>query len=143
MHLRRSHYTLDKAIISMGSRFDANKMEYLIHTCKQLQHLQLTGNGVIGNSLTTALPFAQNLSVLIVSENCEITPRVILSALKTCQKTLVEATFLRVCGRSEGDFNQWPKLESLRSLDLRFHHSYLTLIDFVCSNLPWHHGRHP
>lgn len=110
-------------------------MEYLARTCKHLRHLQITGGGVIGNSLTVALPFAQSLSVLIVSGNCEIGPTAILSALKTCQKTLVNASFLRIHAKRDEAFyqwpNEWPKMESLKSLDLRIPLGQIIPIDMV------------
>lgn len=131
MHLRRSRYTLDNAIISLRAKFDGNKMKYLTQTCKQLTQLQIHGIGVIGDSLTTALPFAQNLSTLTVSGNCEISLSAVLLALKTCQRTLVEATFLHVVGKFNPN-NPWPKLESLRSLNLRTPHRDSQFMNVVC-----------
>jgi F-box/TPR repeat protein Pof3 len=134
VHLRRSNYTLDKAVISMKAKFDATKMKYLTRTCKKLRHLEISGIVVIGDSLTAALPLAQSLQTLILSRNCEISLAAVHSALKACQKTLVAATFLRVKGsRTVFIPDQWPELQLLRVLHLRS--SGDAILDAVSANL--------
>ena len=95
-----------------------------MRTCKHLQHLEMDGSGsVIGDSLTNALPLAQNLRTLIISETCHITPKAMLLALKICRKTLVKAAFLLAEGRID-NLEPWPRLESMQSFELRVSQSY-------------------
>jgi F-box/TPR repeat protein Pof3 len=134
MHLRRSNYALDKAIISWRAKFDGAKMAYLTRTCKQLRHLEMDGSGgVIGDSLNNALPLAQNLRTLIISRTCHIPPRAMLLALRICQKTLVKAEFVVSDGKI-GDGDLWPRLESMESFVIRVAHCSQHL-DAVC-NVP-------
>src|SRR6266496_6029777 len=70
LHLRRSNYTLDRAIITTKARFDLEKMKYLTRTCKKLKYLEMRGSGIIGESLTSALPEARSLEKIIVWEQC-------------------------------------------------------------------------
>lgn len=79
----------------------------------------MTGNGVIGDSLTAALPFAQSLTSLSVSANYEISASAVLNALNICKKTLTHAKFLRVKGNMF-DFGQLIT-ESLKTLYLKTH----------------------
>ena len=120
LHLKRSNYTLDKAIISMKAKFDDTRMLFLTRTCKKLKYLEICGSGVIGDSLTVALPHAKGLETIVLGQNCEISLAVVQSVLKICQQTLVETTFLRVKGNRYGfQLDQWPELQSLRTLNLR------------------------
>ena len=136
MHLRRSKYTLNKAIINWRAKFDGAKMEYLMRTCKQLRHLEMDGSGgVIGDSLTNAIPLAQNLRTLTVSGTCHITPKAMLLALTTCQKTLVSGVFLVAEGKIDRD-DPWPRLESMESFELRVAQKYGRNFDPVRYNPP-------
>ena len=120
LHLKRSNYMLDTAIINMKAKFDVIKMQYLTRTCQKLQHLEICGSGVVGDSLTAALPHAKNLRTIVLGTNCEISLSAVQLALKTCQKTLVGATFLRVKGNRFGFMlDQWPELRFLKTLHLR------------------------
>ena len=119
VHLRRSNYTLETAIINYKAKFDAIRMSYLTKTCKQLRNLEFTGTGVIGDSLTAALPFAQSLTSLSVSGNYEISVSAVLNALNICKNTLTDAKFLRVKGNMM-DFGQL-KIESLKKLHMKTH----------------------
>ena len=134
-HLRRSHYTLNSAIISMRAQFDTDKLTYLTNTCKHLKRLEIKGSGVIGDSLTVALPLAQNLSSITVSVGVEIGPSAIQSCLESCKKTLVEAKFLHIrLSRPWVSAGLWPRLESLRTLELRAFDGPSQTIELVCSN---------
>jgi F-box/TPR repeat protein Pof3 len=96
------------------------KMQYLTRTCKKLKILEICGTGIVGDSLTSALPLAKSLETLSVGANCEIKLASVLLALKSCQKTILEATFLRVEGRKIVTVPEvWPQLHSLQSLNLR------------------------
>jgi F-box/TPR repeat protein Pof3 len=95
-------------------------MQYLTRTCQKLRHLEICGSGVVGDSLTAALPHAKSLQTIVLGTNCEISLGAVQLALKTCRKTLVGATFLRVKGNRFGlMLNQWPELQFLRTLHLR------------------------
>jgi F-box/TPR repeat protein Pof3 len=120
LHLKRSNYTLDRAVISMKANFDVKRMQYLTRTCPKLTYLEICGSGVIGESLTSALPLAKSLQTIVCGANCEIVLSAVQSVLKICQNTILDATFLRVKGNRMGFLpNQWPELHSLRSLNLR------------------------
>ena len=120
-HFKRSNYSLDRAIVTMKAAFDASKWNYLFRTCKKLRRLEILGTGFIGDSLNASLQLAQSLEVITVSKNCEITVSAVQLALKTCQKTLVDATFLKMKGTKQfgGMLGPWPKLESLKTLHFR------------------------
>ncbi|KAH8589686.1 hypothetical protein B0O99DRAFT_331748 [Bisporella sp. PMI_857] len=118
VYLRRSNYTLEQAVIHSKAQFDAKKMAYLTKTCKRLTYLEMNGSGYIGESLISALPFAQNLATIVVSERNEVTLSAVLSALTICQNTLVEATFLRVKGRMRFT-DKLPELKLLEKLQLK------------------------
>ena len=135
MHLRRSKYTLDKAIIAWRADFDASKMAFLTRTCKQLRHLEMPDSSVTGDSLISALPLAQNLSTLIIGGGCLTSVKVILQTLTICQKTLVMAVFANVQGSLDPK-ETWPMLESLEHLDLRVIESPRHSFNLVCPNPP-------
>lgn len=135
MHLRRSQYTLDKAIIGWRADFDASKMAFLTRTCKELRHLELPDSSVTGDSLIGALPLAQNLSTLIIGGNGLTSVTVMLQALTTCQKTLVMAVFPGVKA-SITPKEAWPMLESLEHLEIRVFESNHHIFELVCLNPP-------
>jgi F-box/TPR repeat protein Pof3 len=117
VYLRRSNYTLESATVHSRAQFDDKKWAYLTKTCKNLSRLKINGAGVIGNSLTNALPITSSLTSITVSANCEISQFAVAKVFHCCQKTLVDATFLAVVGsRTNG---HWPTLPALQSLDLR------------------------
>jgi F-box/TPR repeat protein Pof3 len=125
----------------MKAAFDAPKWEFLFRTCKKLRHLEIQGSGVIGDSLTGSLHLAQSLDTISVSTNCEISVSAVQLALKTCQKSLIEATFLRVKGSSyHAGSGQWPKLESLKTLRFRASGALLNIVSVDFSSL-WVHKR--
>ncbi|KAG9241711.1 hypothetical protein BJ878DRAFT_214365 [Calycina marina] len=116
-YLRRSNYTLETAIIHHKAKFDTHQMIYLIKTCKQLHKLELTGTGMIGDSLTASLPFAQNLTSLVVGPSHEISGTVVLDALTMTKDTLTEAKFMRISGGTMSILRDL-KMESIKSLHL-------------------------
>ncbi len=104
----------------MRARLDLEKMKYLTRTCKKLKYLEMRGSGIIGESLTSALPDARSLEKIFVSEQCEITLTAVQLVLSTCQKSLAEASFMRVLGTRGGFLaDRWPKLDALRSIHLK------------------------
>ena len=117
---------LEKAIISMKANFDGPKLKYLTRTCQKLKYLEICGSGVIGDSLISALPLAKRLESIVCGVNCEMSLASVQSILKINQKTLLEATFLRIIGnRIAVPQNQWPELHSLRILNLRSSADYI------------------
>lgn len=127
-HLRRSKYTLNKAVIAGKADFDASKLRYLARTCTQLHSLEMSGSFVIGDSLLSALPLATNLSSLVV--NNSTSPKVMLQALQICHKTLTKAVFTFLHGRLDAS-QKWPTMESLECLDLRVPKGNAILADLV------------
>ncbi|KAI0999099.1 hypothetical protein K3495_g9094 [Podosphaera aphanis] len=117
-HLRRSNYTLSRAIITLRSSMDKRKLTYLFETCKYLNDLKICGNGVIGETLMDSLPAAKNIERLYVSNVTQITLSVVQAALRLCQQTIVDVSFLNIKGSSSGAVT-WPKLDALKSINLR------------------------
>lgn len=136
IHLRRSNYTLDRAIITMRANFDAQKLGFLTRTCKSLRSLELNGNGVIGTSLTSALPKANKLESIVVSKITEMTISHVKESLKHCQETLLEGKFLLVRGHNHMSGNlELPRLEKLQKLVLCSKLDYaLSPVSNVCCN---------
>jgi F-box/TPR repeat protein Pof3 len=70
-----------------------------------------------------------------VWEQCEITLAAAQLVLSTCQKSLAEASFMRVLGTRGGFIaDRWPKLDSLRSIYLKGHRD--SCLDLVISPAP-------
>lgn len=115
-HLRRSNYTLDRAVITVRAGFDAQKFVFLTKHCKKLRILDIHGGSVIGNSLTLSLPYARNLESISVLN--EITTSVVLNALRACGGTLVKAEFLQIVGKRTDPLEKWPSLDALKVLRL-------------------------
>jgi hypothetical protein len=116
LYLKRSNYALHTAVISGKDSFDGTKMELLTRLCKDLRHLELHGFHLMVDSLVNALPFAQNLRTLIVSNRT--TAKTMLKALQLCSQTLVKAAFLSLDGTLDTT-QAWPMLESMECLDIR------------------------
>jgi F-box/TPR repeat protein Pof3 len=102
-------------------------MKYLIRTCHKLRHLELTGSGFIGDSLTAALPLARGLETLIVSAGVEIRFTDVQKSLSICRATLVETSFLDIVETQL--VSKWEKLPRLNTLQLRFQKA--TLLNLV------------
>lgn len=119
VHLRRSNYTLDKAIINSRSQFDAKKFTFLTRTCKQLKDLRLVGNGIIGSSLLESIPLAKNLTSISVAVGYEIGISTVSSILEICQKSLAHASFRAVTSaRGTMQFKDGLKLDALEDFTL-------------------------
>ncbi|KAH8687214.1 hypothetical protein BGZ60DRAFT_521877 [Tricladium varicosporioides] len=118
-YVRRSNYTLERALITQKARLDTQKISYLTKHCKKLRHIDILGHGVIGDSLTTSVQLAKSLEIINVSKNCFITVSAIRDILKACKATLIEASFLRVKGNRTQWSVGWPRLDKLRALSLR------------------------
>ena len=104
----------------MKAGFDAPKMVLLTKYCKNLRELQLRGLGMIGESLITALPFAQRLETIYIGAEIQVSLSTVQSVFSICGKTLVNVSFLNIKG-SRGGFQagQWPKAESVKYLRLK------------------------
>jgi len=122
-YLKRSNYTVNKAIISMAAKLDASRLQYLTRSCEKLRHLEFSGHSTIGESLVSAVPFAKSLEVIRTSPGCRITESSIESVLKHVSKTVVDASFLGILHAGSSVTWTWPKLESLKILRLRLHQS--------------------
>lgn len=133
-HLKRSNYTVNRAIISTRAYFDSEKMQYLTRTCKKLKTLEIRGPGNIGNSLLDALPDAHNLQYLTISEGCEIAFGHVRRALEIRRRSLVEIAFENVIGNATfGSSLPSGTLGVLKSIDLRSTNG--ANIDFVSFRL--------
>lgn len=118
IHFRRSNWTLDTALLTMKA-IDAQRMAWITKWCTKLKNLQMHGRGMIGESLTLALPNAKCLENLYVSRNTEITLSSVQTALKLCKDTLVTATFLNVQGTKGGFLaGRWEVMKSMKTLRL-------------------------
>jgi F-box/TPR repeat protein Pof3 len=104
----------------MKACFDAPRMALLTKYCKNLRELQLRGLGMIGESLITALPYAQRLDTIHIGAESQISLSTVQSVFNICGKTLVDVSFLNIKG-SRGGFraDQWPKAESVKFLNLK------------------------
>lgn len=116
-HLKRSNYTLDHAIVMLRAALDAQKMTYITRNCKNLQQLDIRGSGLVGDSLTTSIPYARNLRSIYVSESIEISASAVQKSLTACCKTITEASFLHVAGYLDDEF---PQLHSLKRLHVKW-----------------------
>lgn len=113
-YLQRSKYRLHEAILKQP-KVDT-KLQYLTKTCKKLQRLTICDNGVIGDSLTSALPLAKSLRYLKIAFTCEISFSHVLEALQHVQETITEAEFWNVHHHLLPNPKPWPKLEKLKVL---------------------------
>ncbi|KAK0108413.1 hypothetical protein ONS95_003221 [Cadophora gregata] len=120
IHLRRSNYTLDRAIITLKAYIDAEKMKFITRTCKNLRELHITGNGVIGDTLYCGLPGATSLETISTSHSTEIPLHAVQSVLKACHKSLVDIKFLQIRGsRAAFIHGKWTMAESLKTIHLK------------------------
>ncbi len=118
IHFRRSKWTLDRALLSLKS-VDAHRLAYITKNCKMLKELQIYGRGMIGDSLTSALPDAKNLENLYVSQNTEMNLGAVQSALKYCKASLVTVTVLKIVGPRGGFLaGKWPEMGSIKAIHL-------------------------
>lgn len=117
-YLRRSDYTVDEAILRYDT-IDAAKLQYLIRACTKLQRLTIhnKNNAAIGETLTSALPFAKSLQYFNL-QMFEISFRSVVESLRHVQASIVEAEFMGVHHTSRDASCMWPKLEKLRVLSM-------------------------
>ncbi|KAF7918203.1 uncharacterized protein EAE98_009815 [Botrytis deweyae] len=115
-YLRRSNYTVDEAVLRYDT-IDAAKLQYLTRTCIKLQRLTIYNKNiaVIGETLTSALPFAKSLQYLNV-QMFRISFQSVLESLRHVQATIVQAEFMEVHHTSRDAGCIWPRLENLRDL---------------------------
>ncbi len=120
IHLRRSNYTLDRAFITLKAYIDTDKMKYITKTCKQLRELHVGGNGVIGDSLASALPGTTKLESISISQSTEISLNYAQAVIRACHASLVDVKFLNVKGSRLAFIpDRWPRAESIRSIHLK------------------------
>lgn len=133
-YLRRSKFKLENAIISKNACFDGPKMLRLTETCKLLENLKLHKLDLIQGPVADALFTAKHLTKITCTPNTIISPRTMMGILNACQKTLVEARFLGIVGRGNGN-EQWPRLESMEFFELKHRKSYGEFIRLVSFKL--------
>lgn len=123
IHLRRSHWTLDRAIISMKANIDRDKLTVMTKNCKKLREVKFVGSGLIGDSLVKALPHAKNMDTLFVGRGISITLSTVQTLLKNCKEfgqSLTNVTFLNMAGSPGGIIaGRWTASESLKSIHLQ------------------------
>lgn len=121
IHLRRSKWTLDSAIITMKANIDWEKMRVLTKNCKELRELRIHGQGLIGESLSDSVPLAKNLKVLHVSHITEASLGTVQSCMRTCQQ-IEDIRFSKVQGSATSlRDGAWTvaKNENIKSLELQ------------------------
>lgn len=129
-YLKRSHYTIDRAIITMKAYIDADKMRYMTRTCKLLKELHIGGSGIIGDSLISALSTAKKLETLTTSGSTEVSLQTAQACLKACNDSMVNLRFLNVKGSKVSWYpNRWPVVPTLKTLHLKA--DYDSRLDFV------------
>lgn len=120
IHLRRSNYTLDRAIIKKGTGIEAERLELLTKNCKKLREIHFIGTGSIGDSLIQALPYAKNLEALAVGRTLEITLSAVHKILSDSKENLVNVALLNVKGNHIRFVpGKWARTESLRTIHLQ------------------------
>ncbi|KAH9213407.1 hypothetical protein DL95DRAFT_339186 [Leptodontidium sp. 2 PMI_412] len=120
IHLRRSKYTLDRAVITLKAYIGSDKMKFIAKTCKNLREIHIHGNGLIGDTLYSALPGSTALRTISTSVGTEIPLYAIQSVIKTCHKSLVDIKFLQIRGNKVAAVpGKWAMAESLKSIHLR------------------------
>ncbi|PQE21115.1 f-box domain protein [Rutstroemia sp. NJR-2017a WRK4] len=115
-HVKRSNYTIDRVITSQAG-IDAQRLQYLTKYCKKLQYLKICYSGLIGETLLSALPMANNLAHLELSSVCSIKLTAVIDALNMVKDTIEVARFYHVTGARIRNA-VWPRLEALKDLHL-------------------------
>ena len=106
-------------------------MKYLTRTCKNLKYLEISRVGVIGDSLTSALPLASSLRTFTVSDGCDISVPTVLKSLKACSGTLEEGHFSGIAPSRGLVPMEWPNLGSLKVLTLQVQKSETATLNIV------------
>jgi F-box/TPR repeat protein Pof3 len=120
IHLRRSNWTLERAIISSKAGIDSQKLGLITRYCKRLREVQFLGSNFIGDTLTSNLPQAKKLDTLIVGEGSEVNLSTVQTILGSCGDALVDVTLLQVRGSPTRFIpGKWPAVESLKRLRLK------------------------
>lgn len=136
VHLRRSKYTLDSALITTKAGYDTERMKFLTRSCKELRELRILGHGLIGESLSESIPMAKKLQSLYISGQTEVSIATIASCMKNSEQ-IVDMTFLKAKG-SANTFRTgaWlaGKNENIKRLELRA--DKRSQMDIVSLSLP-------
>lgn len=120
IHLRRSKYTLDCAILTTKAYIDMDKMRYITKTCKGLRELHIGGSGIIGDTLMSALPGATKLESISVAQSTEISLSHAQAVIGACHASLVDIKLLNVRGSSLSFIpGRWPNAASIKSIHLK------------------------
>ncbi|KAE8445648.1 hypothetical protein EG329_012945 [Mollisiaceae sp. DMI_Dod_QoI] len=119
IHLRRGKYKLRYALITIKARYDTPKMGFLTRTCEELQELRIEGLGLVGESLSAAVPASKKLESIYVSDKTEVSLATLQSCLGNC-KNILDMTFLRVKGSPTGFRDSaWKQNDHILKLELR------------------------
>jgi hypothetical protein len=117
-HCRRSNYTLNRVIVNNTHHgFNGGKLEYLLHTCKKLQHLEYYGRGYIRDSLIAAIHGTSNIRTIITGQHLVISPATVFSALKACPQ-IVRAEFHNIDSFRPNLQAEWCQMDALETLNL-------------------------
>ncbi|CAD6500958.1 BgTH12-06659 [Blumeria graminis f. sp. triticale] len=119
-YLRRSNFTVNRALVNLRSFAHERKMKYLMETCRGLRDLRIYGYGYIEKALTNSLAIAGGIQKLHLSESTRVTISTMILSFKACQKTLIEAKFLCVIGVEVVSKQSWPKMNALSSIHMAF-----------------------
>lgn len=120
VHLRRSHWTLDRAIIGMKANIDRDKLTVMTKNCKKLREVQFVGIGLVGDTLVKAMPHAKSLDTLLVGRGISISLSTVQTLLRDCKESLTNVTFLNMAGSPGGIIaGRWTASESLKSIRLQ------------------------
>ncbi|KAH7350943.1 hypothetical protein BKA65DRAFT_549929 [Rhexocercosporidium sp. MPI-PUGE-AT-0058] len=129
IHLRRSKYTLDRAVITLKALIDSDKMRFITKTCTNLRELHINGNGMIGDTLYSTLPGKTALKTISTSLGTEIPLYAVQAVLRACHESLVEMKFLKIRGNKVAFTpGKWTMAESLKSIHLKA--GFETCLDF-------------
>jgi hypothetical protein len=92
---------------------------------------------MIGASLISSLPFAENLESIVLSKHTIIGVSSAQDVLKSCRKTLREVRFLSVKGSRMAGTGSWPILPRIQSLCLKAEGNFLLdMVSLFASAIP-------
>lgn len=132
-YLRRSNYTLNRAIINLKLSADRGRLQYILEKCKFLKELEVRGSSKLDESLFNIFSSAKEIENLYITQNVLVTFKLMQAILKNCCQFLVEARFSNIQGSRYNFINcQWPRLDALKRVALRASdNGALDIIGFV------------
>ncbi|POS86546.1 hypothetical protein EPUL_002628 [Erysiphe pulchra] len=120
IYLRRSNYTLHRAIISLRFLADRSRLQYIVETCRFLKELEIRGSLDLDDTQFHLFSSAKEIEKLYINQNVLVTCKLMQNMLKNCNQSLVEVRFSNVQGSKYDFVNfKWPKLHALKRITLR------------------------